>query len=332
VARRCRRAAQTAKPIARVLPVLGVICAIFSVLSQGSSAEAQGPATAGTYHVAPGDSLWGISTRTGIAVDDLARMNGLNNPDLILAGQTLRLDGPAAAESSRAYLIQPGDTLSGIALVNGVSTERIAALNGLSNVDLILAGTTLDLPTAESLAALAIGHQGVGGSRIAWRGSPNSWAGWPYGPPIALVLHTADGAMHGIDGEFATGDSGLSTHFAVGLDGSIHQYVELADRAWGNGYVEPGHLWPGPEISPNHLTVSIETEDLGNPRQSVTDAQFRATVEVGRMVLRHYPSIRYLITHRALAPDTRPDDPGPRWTASGRFTALANALGLKPID
>jgi LysM repeat protein len=314
-----------------VLPLLGLAVAVVSVLPQETSAEAiQAPST---YQVRPGDTLYGISAATGISVDELARINGLDDPDFILAGQTLRLAGEAARASSGGYLVQPGDTLSGIALANGVSADHLATLNRLSNLDLIVAGTMLDLPSTGFRSKLASGENTAGASRISWKGSPNYWAGRPHGPPIALVLHTADGALHGVDGEFATPASGLSTHFAVGLDGAIHQYVELGDRAWGNGYLEPGNAWPGSAgLSPNHLTVSIETEDSGNPRQAVTDAQYRATLEVGRLVLRYYPGIRYLITHRAIAPETRHDDPGPRWIASGRFAALANALGLKAID
>ena len=54
-------------------------------------------------------------------------------------------------------------------------------------------------------------------------------------------------------------------------------------------------------------------------------------VDVGRQILRTYPGVRYLVSHRAIAPETRHNDPGPRWIASGRFVALANALGLQPI-
>jgi len=289
----------------------------------------QGP---GAYRVAPGDTLSAISRNTGTSVADLVTMNNISNPDLILVGQTLQVDS-AAAPSASGYVVQPGDTLGGIALSNGVSPNRLAAINGLSNLDLVIAGTMLDLPSNGSRASLAI-NQGPGpaGIGMKWKGSPNFWTGRPYGPPIALVLHTADGSMVGIDGEFASPRSGLSTHFAVGLDGTIHQYVELADRAWGNGYTETGNVWPGPAgVSPNHLTVSIETEDQGSPYQSVTDAQYRAMVDVGRQILRTYPGVRYLVSHRAIAPETRHNDPGPRWIASGRFVALANALGLQPI-
>jgi LysM repeat protein len=312
------------------LSLAAILSATIVLLGQGVSAEAmQGP---GAYTVAPGDTLFAISRNTGASVDDLVAMNNITDPDVILAGQTLQLGG-AAPSTVSGYVVQPGDTLSGIALSKGVSRSNLAAINGLSNLDLIVAGTMLDLPSSGSRASLAI-NQGPGpvGIGMKWKASPNFWAGRPYGPPIALVLHTADGSMVGIDGEFASPRSGLSTHFAVGLDGSIHQYVELADRAWGNGYTEAGNVWPGPAgVSPNHLTVSIETEDQGSPYQSVTDAQYKAMVDVGRLILRTYPGVRYLVSHRAIAPETRHDDPGPRWIASGRFVALANALGLQPI-
>jgi N-acetylmuramoyl-L-alanine amidase len=167
---------------------------------------------------------------------------------------------------------------------------------------------------------------------VQWIGSPNFWPG-RYDAPIALVVHTTGGSLIGTEGEFHNPFSQASAHFGIGLDGTIHQYVELGNRAWANGSLEAGNDWPGPAwANPNDLTVSIETEDLGSASQPVTDAQFRATVAVGRAVLARYPSIRYLMTHRAISPMTRAVDPGKRWVASGRFTALARELGLLAIE
>ncbi len=287
--------------------------------------------SAATYRILPGDTLYAIARTTGVPVPDLARINSLANPDLIVAGQVLQLDR-SAAQATRGYVVQPGDTLSDIALANGVSTDQLASLNALTNPDFLLVGASLDLPSRGAQGGPILSRSQMGAGGVTWKGSQNYWAGRPHGAPIAIVLHTADGSMVGIDGEFASAATGLSTHYAVGLDGSIHQYVELGDRAWGNGFTEPGSVWPGPDgLSPNHLTVSIETEDLGSSYQSVTDAQYRATLEVTRLILRAYPSIRYLVSHRAIAPETRHNDPGPRWIVSGRFQALADALGLKAI-
>ena len=44
-----------------------------------------------TYTVRTGDTLRDIGARHGIARDDLARLNGIDEPDLIRPGQELRI-------------------------------------------------------------------------------------------------------------------------------------------------------------------------------------------------------------------------------------------------
>ena len=48
-------------------------------------------ATYTTYTVRTGDTLRDIGARHGIARDDLARLNGIDEPDLIRPGQELRI-------------------------------------------------------------------------------------------------------------------------------------------------------------------------------------------------------------------------------------------------
>jgi rare lipoprotein A len=45
--------------------------------------------------------------------------------------------------SGGAYVVQPGDTLSGIAFQMGTTAEHLAAANGIANPDLIYAGQTI---------------------------------------------------------------------------------------------------------------------------------------------------------------------------------------------
>ncbi|MDH3681040.1 MAG: LysM peptidoglycan-binding domain-containing protein [Acidimicrobiia bacterium] len=54
---------------------------------------------------------------------------------------------PAAAHTS--YVVQAGDTLSGIAQRHGISTADLAAENGITNLNLIRIGQTLSVPTPE---------------------------------------------------------------------------------------------------------------------------------------------------------------------------------------
>jgi LysM repeat protein len=266
----------------------------------------------------------------GLSVERLSALNGLDDPDYIAVGQVLTLTGDVPlAPAGGAYTVQPGDTLSGIAAARGLTADLLARWNGLADPDRILPGMVLQLGGE---APSARPTNTPGGPLVEWISSPNYWPG-RFQSPIALVLHTMGGSLAGTEGQFTTESSKVSAHFGIGLDGRIHQYVELGDRAWANGSLEPGYDWPGPAwINPNDLTVSIETEDLGSASQPVTDEQFRATVAVGRAVLARYPSIRYLVTHRAISPLSRAVDPGKRWTVSGRFTALARELGLQPIE
>ena len=58
----------------------------------GGGAAASQPAKPGRqYVVQPGDSLFRIASRNGVDPADLARLNGLDDPDLIQPGQALRL-------------------------------------------------------------------------------------------------------------------------------------------------------------------------------------------------------------------------------------------------
>lgn len=140
-----------------------------------------------------------------------------------------------------------------------------------------------------------------------------------------------DGTLAGSDSWFANPASQVSAHYGVGLDGTTHQYVRVEDAAWANGVLEPGNTWPGPRgVNPNNLTVSIETEDMGNASQPVTDAQYRAVLAIGQQMVAAYPSIEWLCGHDAISPQSRPNCPGIRWTQS-RFANLAVALGLEPV-
>jgi N-acetyl-anhydromuramyl-L-alanine amidase AmpD len=84
--------------------------------------------------------------------------------------------------------------------------------------------------------------------------------------------------------------------------------------------------------NPNHVTIACETEDGGDAGQPVTDQQYRALVCAASEAKRRYPdSLRYLVRHADISPQSRPGCPGDRWLSSGRFEALAQTLGLKIV-
>src|SRR5689334_5802967 len=56
-----------------------------------------------TYTVHSGDTLSAIATRTGVSAADLARANGIADPNLIRIGQVLTVPGSAATREISAY-------------------------------------------------------------------------------------------------------------------------------------------------------------------------------------------------------------------------------------
>jgi len=53
----------------------------------------------GYYSVVLGDTLAKISSRFGVSVDELVKLNNISNPNLIYVGEVLRIDAAAAAKT-----------------------------------------------------------------------------------------------------------------------------------------------------------------------------------------------------------------------------------------
>ena len=97
------------------------------------------PAPAGSYTVKKGDTLSGIASKFGTTWQNLAKINGLANPNLIYPGQVLKVTGSSATY----YTVVKGDTLSGIAGRYGTTWQALARLNGLANPNIIHPGQKL---------------------------------------------------------------------------------------------------------------------------------------------------------------------------------------------
>ncbi len=112
-----------------------------------------GTARAEESHVVqPGDTLSAIAFEYGVSVDDLVRANALDDPDQIIAGDSLVIGSAAyaggvpTASMERHHQVAPGETLSAIASRYGASTGAIAAANGIDDPDRIHAGALLVIP------------------------------------------------------------------------------------------------------------------------------------------------------------------------------------------
>ena len=94
-----------------------------------------------TYTVKKGDTLSQIARAHKTTVADLVRLNSIKDPNMIRAGQTLRLPG----KSPDTYTVKKGDTLSRIAAAYKTTVADLARLNSIKDPNMIHAGQILIL-------------------------------------------------------------------------------------------------------------------------------------------------------------------------------------------
>ena len=134
--------------LALILP--GLLLAVFLRPAPGQAQEGSEV----TYTVQTGDTLTRIALKYNLRLAELAAYNDIANPNLILAGQTLRIPAPAPLPASvglaQTYTVKPGDTLGNIAARFGLTVDQLAAANNISNVDLIDAGQALTIALGDA--------------------------------------------------------------------------------------------------------------------------------------------------------------------------------------
>lgn len=109
-------------------------------------AQAQVQSVAGgTVTVAPGETLFAISRRTGVELRDLIVANNLEPPYTLRSGQKLVI--PAA----RYHIVRPGETGYSISRAYGTDLTTLARLNNLREPYGVQVGQRLRLPATPTL-------------------------------------------------------------------------------------------------------------------------------------------------------------------------------------
>lgn len=108
------------------------------------------------------------------------------------------------------------------------------------------------------------------------------------GNPVRFIVNHVAVGNGSLFGWFT--QSGLSTHYWVGKNGDIEQYVPLSMAAWGQGLVTPGSdfppEYPGDGYTYNQMAVCIERE--GYPNEVPTLAQWHGIVALNRWLATRY--------------------------------------------
>lgn len=111
---------------------------------------------------------------------------------------------------------------------------------------------------------------------------------------------------HTVDPFFAEiKDLKVSAHFLIRRDGTLHQFVSCADRAWHAGVSS----WQGHEGC-NDFSIGIELE--GADTVPYEPAQYQQLAKLIKLLRTNYPAIKenHIVGHSDIAPG-RKTDPGP---------------------
>lgn len=148
----------------RLLLMLSVLC--------GGFVAVPAYAQQSVHVVGYGEYLSSIAVQYGVSVNELISANGLSNPNVIVPGQRLVIPGVggnsaaydalasnAVPASGGYYTVQRGDSLSSIAVTNGMSMDDLMRLNGIGNANFIWVGQQLRLSARVSTVNVTIDQQ-----------------------------------------------------------------------------------------------------------------------------------------------------------------------------
>lgn len=106
--------------------------------------------------VEKGDTMYSISRKYGVSVDEICAANNISNASKVKLGQKIRIPQKSAISSADKktpytdYLVQPGDTLFSIAKNYSTSVAAIRSANNMSETATLRSGQRLKIPAGSS--------------------------------------------------------------------------------------------------------------------------------------------------------------------------------------
>jgi len=115
--------------------------------------------------VRSGETLSEIADRHGVSLTRLMQANGITKPDHVEIGQRLTIPGSGSTartasssggtQGTAPYTVKSGETLSEIADRFNTTTARLIQINRISEPDLVMSGTRLQVPVTAQRSAPA---------------------------------------------------------------------------------------------------------------------------------------------------------------------------------
>lgn len=217
-------------------------------------------AASGTHVVRSGETLSSIAQRNGTTVKALVEANGIANPNLIVAGATLKIPGAGGGStpSAATHQVRAGETLASIAARYGTTVSALAGANGIANPNLIVVGRSLQIQ---------------GTARPSTTGAPTSSSGGPQLPGQRHTVQYGD-TIAGIAARYGIRTADLVAWNGL-VDGKIYATTRLVlfnpgalPTSGGTGSSTPG----GTHVVQTGQTLSSIASKYGVSSTSIASA------------------------------------------------------------
>ena len=138
--------------------------------------------TSAGYEVRPGETLAQIAADHDTTVAELVELNGISNPDLIVAGRILTIPGRT---EGLTHTVSAGETLAEIAGAYGVLVSDLVSANGLDDPDLLRIGQLISIPGAAG--EIQTGGQTIVGTHLVAAGETLASIALRYGTTVDAI-------------------------------------------------------------------------------------------------------------------------------------------------
>ncbi len=255
------------------------------------------------HTVTAGETLWTIAAQSNLTTRTVAAYNGLGEDAQVVLGSTIKIPSvaegqaalanagvapddtaPASAPAARvappvpvpgapppqgAYVVRPGDTLSGLAAQTGVPTAQMAFMNGLEPTAHLIIGTVLKLPTGAPAPAGAATQAPA--ARVVPQADPAPTSERLDGAQISSLA-----AEHGAPGSLAAAiawqESGFSNAAVSSANARGIMQILPGTWDWVNRNLAPMALDPGSAVdnvrAGSLYLASLLRETGGDPRMA----------------------------------------------------------------
>jgi lysozyme len=140
---------RTGRPLFLVVAAVLLVAMLAAPLAASASSSHHCGCCTRWYTIRYGDTLAGIAARYHTTVYHLAHINGITNPNHIIAGRAICVGagwGPGPHHGGFSYVVRWGDTLGNIGWRFGWGALTLARVNGIANPDRIYPGQVLWIP------------------------------------------------------------------------------------------------------------------------------------------------------------------------------------------